>query len=112
MKNVLLAALHVAPQDVTCWGEYERASKLLRGRGATRREVEGAARWCARHFTQFGPMAVAKHLADYRTEQAQTYANGLTHAEADVLAAEVAAEYAQIDANALAAFERIKGGGA
>jgi hypothetical protein len=52
-------------------------------RQGTRREVEGTALYCAKHFTIFGAMAVAKHLADFRAEQRKTYSNGMTYAEAD-----------------------------
>lgn len=110
MKNVLLATLKTAAADVTAWGEWERASKLLRRVKATRREVEGTALYCAKHFTIFGPMAVAKHLADFRAEQRKTYSNGMTYAEADRAAEEVTAAESAPDPKALAVFNAIKEG--
>jgi len=49
-------------------------------------------------------------VKEHRTRQTRTYSNGMTVAEAEAAAQVMLAQYAEADADALVAFERITGG--
>lgn len=72
MKDAIVAAYGWCDGDITVWGEINKASQLLRGVGIVPDEVAALHAYCAKRFTEFGPMALAKYVPDYRAELEST----------------------------------------
>ena len=66
MKNAIVTAFGWQPEDVTVWGDIDKASKLLRQVSFPPEEVSALHQYCAGRFTEFGPVCLPKYVPDFR----------------------------------------------
>ena len=66
MKNAILGAFGWQPEDVTVWGDIDKASKLLRQVSFPVEDVPALHQYCAVRFTEFGPVCLPKYVPDFR----------------------------------------------
>lgn len=99
-------------------GQVNKACKLLRQSQVTPEEVPSLYAWCAAQGWPgaFTPLAMAKHVNDWRNSKRpaspsqKTYANGMTLEEVRAAAAEVAARASAESAAARAALNLVMAG--
>lgn len=70
MKNAILDAFGWQAEDVTVWGDIDRASKLLRKVDFSPDEVPALYRYCASQFDKFGPVCLPKYVPGFRKDGA------------------------------------------
>ena len=66
MKNAIVTAFGWQPEDVTVWGDIDKASRLLRQVSFPPEEVSALHQYCAGRFTEFGPVCLPKYVPDFR----------------------------------------------
>jgi len=74
MKNALLAAMGYSKDDITCWGDWNQASKVLRKAGATPDDIPDLYRLTLLESVQGAwkfnsPMALATRWPEYKKQQ-------------------------------------------
>jgi hypothetical protein len=76
MKNALVEAMGYTQDDITCWGDYNSASKKLRAADVTPEEVADLHRFSCKlarrgKYSFKSPMQLAKDLPEYRKQKRQ-----------------------------------------